>query len=241
QTVFEHHEAGSVATGSRKALDIAGTDRIGNDHEYDRHGTGRLEERSRGRASTSEDDVGRKRDQFRHVSTYLGGIARGPADVNVQVAVLYPAPLLQPLKECRVACLGRRIVVGRDHADVPQALALLRARRERPCRRTAQCRKEAAAFHSITSSARASRDVGMSRPSALAVIRLMTKSNLVGCSTGMSSGLAPRKILSTNSAARRYRSGRFAPYDIRPPVLTNSRNANMVGNRAPSAKVLMRA
>jgi len=36
-----------------------------------------------------------------------------------------------------------------------------------------------------------------SRPSALAVIRLMTRSNLVGCSTGKSAGFAPRKILST--------------------------------------------
>src|SRR5512144_892734 len=51
--------------------------------------------------------------------------------------------------------------------------------------------------HSITSSARASREGGTSTPSALAVIRLMTRSNLVGCSTGRSAGFAPRKILST--------------------------------------------
>src|SRR6266550_9191856 len=55
--------------------------------------------------------------------------------------------------------------------------------------------------HSITSSARASSDGGTVRPSALAVVRLMTSSNLVGCSTGMSPGLAPRRILSTKSAA----------------------------------------
>ena len=35
--------------------------------------------------------------------------------------------------------------------------------------------------HSITSSARASSDGGTSRPSALAVLRLITSSNLVGC------------------------------------------------------------
>ena len=35
--------------------------------------------------------------------------------------------------------------------------------------------------HSITSSARASSDGGISRPSALAVLRLITSSNLVGC------------------------------------------------------------
>ena len=33
--------------------------------------------------------------------------------------------------------------------------------------------------------------------SALAVVRLMTSSNFVGCSTGISPGFVPRKILST--------------------------------------------
>src|SRR5262249_42267969 len=47
--------------------------------------------------------------------------------------------------------------------------------------------------------------------SPLAVIRFTTKSNLVGCSTGMSAGLVPRRILSTSSAERRNRSGKFGP------------------------------
>src|SRR5262245_11508353 len=50
--------------------------------------------------------------------------------------------------------------------------------------------------------------------SAFAVVRLMTRSNLVGCSTRMSPGFAPRSILSTYSAARRNRSGTFGPYDM---------------------------
>jgi len=57
--------------------------------------------------------------------------------------------------------------------------------------------------HSITSSARASSVGGTSRPSTLAVVRLSIKSNRVGCSTGKSPGLAPCRILSTYSAARR--------------------------------------
>ena len=65
--------------------------------------------------------------------------------------------------------------------------------------------------HSITSSARASSIGGTVRPRALAVMRLRTKSNLVGCSTGMSAGFAPRSILSTKSPARRNRSEVFAP------------------------------
>src|SRR5262249_22236841 len=56
---------------------------------------------------------------------------------------------------------------------------LLRARRERPRRRAAEERDERAAFHSITSSARASNMGGTVRPSALAVVRSMTTSNFV--------------------------------------------------------------
>ena len=37
------------------------------------------------------------------------------------------------------------------------------------------------------------------------------RSNLVGCSIGMSAAFAPRSILSTYSAARRNRSGKFGP------------------------------
>src|SRR5207253_5819178 len=57
--------------------------------------------------------------------------------------------------------------------------------------------------HSITSSARASSVGGMMTPSAFAVFRLITSSNLVGCSTGRSAGFAPLKILSTKLAALR--------------------------------------
>src|SRR5262249_17591734 len=86
---------------------------------------------------------------------------------------------------------GRRTVEKPDHRH----RRLLRARRLRPCRRrAAEQRYELASFHSITSSARASSVAGTSRPSALAVVRLITRSNLVGCSTGMSAGFAPRKI-----------------------------------------------
>src|ERR1700756_5683706 len=44
------------------------------------------------------------------------------------------------------------------------------------------------ALHSITSSASASSLSGMVRPSVFAVLRLITNSNLVDCSTGRSAG-----------------------------------------------------
>ena len=53
------------------------------------------------------------------------------------------------------------------------------------------------ATYSITSSALASSDGGTVRPSALAVLRLITSSNLVGACTGMSDGFSPLRIRST--------------------------------------------
>src|SRR5262249_3813061 len=76
---------------------------------------------------------------------------------------------------------------------------LLRPRRGRPRdRRATEHRDEIAPVpHSITSPGRHRNDPGIVRPSALAVVRFTTRSNLVGCSTGMSPGFAPRRILST--------------------------------------------
>src|SRR5476649_1149925 len=92
----------------------------------------------------------------------------------------------------------------REHADAPHPLALLRLRHHRPRSRPANQRDElAAADHSITSSARASSVGGMVRPSALAVLRLIPSSYLVGAYTGRSPGFSPRRIRSTYDAARR--------------------------------------
>src|SRR5262245_25674595 len=71
----------------------------------------------------------------------------------------------------------------------------LRPRCHRPrSRRAAEQRDELAALHSITSSARTRIDVGTSRPSALAVLRLMISSTLVACWTGKSAGFSPLRI-----------------------------------------------
>src|SRR6266446_8603613 len=48
--------------------------------------------------------------------------------------------------------------------------------------------------HSITSSAIASTPGGTVRPSALAVLRLITSSNFVGCQTGKSAGFSPLRM-----------------------------------------------
>ena len=54
-----------------------------------------------------------------------------------------------------------------------------------------------APLQSITSSARASSVGGTVRPSALAVLRFRTSSNLVGCCTGSSPGFSPLRMRST--------------------------------------------
>src|SRR5262245_46348999 len=68
-----------------------------------------------------------------------------------------------------------------EHSNYRHGRLLLRSRRQRPRRRAAQQRDEGAApHHSISSSARTSSRGGMSRPRALAVLRLISSSNLVG-------------------------------------------------------------
>src|SRR5215831_7223349 len=118
------------------------------------------------------------------------------ADVNV--VSIDPTKLLHFLPEC-----GQR---SGDWAcfSIPDYDAYTPHPRLRPCHNRAACDSRAAeqsdelaAPHSITSSARASSVGGMVRRSASAVSRLTMKSNLVGCSTGMSAGLVPRRILST--------------------------------------------
>jgi hypothetical protein len=77
---------------------------------------------------------------------------------------------------------------------------------ERPRSRAAEQRDELASVHSITSSAVASSDGGTSSPSALAVLRLTTSSNLTGAWTGSSLGFEPWRMRSAYDAARRYSS-----------------------------------
>src|ERR1700687_6424216 len=62
---------------------------------------------------------------------------------------------------------------------------------------------EEASPHSITSSASASSVGDTSRPSDLAVLRLIRSLNVTGCCTGISPGLSPFSILSTTAAERR--------------------------------------
>jgi hypothetical protein len=88
---------------------------------------------------------------------------------------------------------------GWNHQRVqPRPLCSNRYRNGEPLKLTRRANNGSVARpHSITSSAVESSLSGTVRPNAFAILRLITNSNVVGCSTGKSAGLAPRRILST--------------------------------------------
>ena len=122
--------------------------------------------------------------------------AASPAAQRVSIRTLRPigpAQLRQRLQECRDAGLKFRIVrgCGHEHADAPHPLGLLRARRERPHAAAPPSREmnRAASFdHLVGAGEQRRRHVEAER---LAVLRLITSSNLVGCMTGRSAGFRP--------------------------------------------------
>src|SRR5262245_1904588 len=217
-------QAGDVATRPRQTGDEASAKRVRHRREHDWDNRGRLF-RCEDRRSRCDNNIDLETDK-------LGGdlgetleASLRPTNLDHNGTALDPSEFAQPLLKSGdpLARGGTRLPAQKP--DGRQLARLLRPRRERPRgRRAAEQRHELAASHSITSSARASSDGGTVRPIAFAAITFSASSNLVGCSTGKSPGFAPRRILSTYSAARRNRSALFAPYAMRPPVSRNARS-----------------
>src|SRR6516162_10480884 len=141
------------------------------------------------------------RSDHRHLMAYQIGCEVGqsvvlvlrPAILDRNILALDVAGFTKALAECgQIACTINRPRAAQE--SYHRHRRLLRARRERPRCRAAEQRDEIAALHSITSSARASTVAGTSRPSALAVLRLMTVSYLVGACTGRSAGFSPLRM-----------------------------------------------
>jgi hypothetical protein len=80
-----------------------------------------------------------------------------------------------------------------------------------PLAHDALCRLNRSLAQSNTSSEIARSVGGTVRPSAFAVLRLIASSNLVGCSTGSSEGLAPLRTLTRMPAACSNIAGRLGP------------------------------
>src|SRR6516164_8043168 len=155
------------------------------------------------RSECPDCNVSNRNDRVGFEAREIGGQSRntfdmtlGVAPLNENVAALLDSHVVESLRH---SIAGISCGIGFEDADFWQlGCILLRARCERPCRcRAAEQRDDGAAIHSMTSSARSRNDSGIAKPSALAVVRFTTRSNLVGCSTGMSAGFAPRRILST--------------------------------------------
>src|SRR5262249_9208754 len=126
-----------------------------------------------------------------------------PAIFDHEVPAFNVAGLAQTAPEA-----GQRVCVGLWRPEVQVSYhwqrRLLRVRRERPCGcRATEERDELASPHSITSSARPSNTSGIVKPSALAVLRLMTNSNFVGCCTGRSAAFSPLRMRAANRPACR--------------------------------------
>src|SRR5215813_11339454 len=152
--------------------DEAGADWIGNLNEHDWNGAGFFLEGGDCWGHMTNNYVRLQCDQRLGEGLDPGGIAGGPAMIKSKVAALRPSQFLQRLMERLHHRLRFQIAFGkvRQHPDAPHLLALLRARCEWPRRRRAAEQRDelAALHHSITSSARASTDVGISSPSAFA-------------------------------------------------------------------------
>src|SRR5262249_33815030 len=98
---------------------------------------------------------------------------------------------------------------GEDQRDVFTKQAPPRLGRFRP-QRDRWSHVARALVHSITSSARPRSESGTSRPSALAVLRLMISSTLVDCCTGRSAGFSPLRMRPVYSPTCRKASVRLA-------------------------------
>ena len=139
----------------------------------------------------------------------LVGVASRPAGVDPHVAAAVQPNCRSPCRNAaRRACASGLSWPSHEDADAPHRSRLLRACGERPRsgRTAAEQRDELAPSHSITSSARASSIGGTSKPSAFAVLRLITSSYLVGACTGRSAGFATSKDAIERSRWRLARS-----------------------------------
>src|SRR5262245_37398447 len=189
----ENANPGRVAAGPRHAGREPAADHVIS-HADDRNRLGCALHSSDGRVREDDDDIDILCDELLGQRRRALVAALGPNEQEANVTPVFPAycPHIAPER------FGELIDILRNrpqHPDHRQA-ALLRARREWPrgCR-AAEQRDELSAPHSITSSTLASSCGGTSRPSALAVCRLMANSNLVDCNTGSSAGLAPLMML----------------------------------------------
>ena len=139
-----------------------------------------------------------KSQDIRHRSRSFERLRRYPSILAALSAL--PARCLQ-LRHEPCPCMSLHMHVLRRpvkfHRGRPVTATLAGAAVRDPERHVTTVNSALRKAYSITSSAVASSDCGTVRQSALAVLRLRTRSNFVGCWTGRSAGLAPLRIWPT--------------------------------------------
>src|SRR5262249_6529836 len=137
-----------------------------------------------GRISARQDDIDLSIDQLGRVFFKLLDAQPVTARIDREVLALDEAKPPELVKERdMIWCIAW---AGEHATKSINPSRFLRACRKRPRRRAAESQDELAPFHSITSSAKASRRGGTSRASVFAVFKLITSSKEVGCMTGKS-------------------------------------------------------
>ena len=109
---------------------------IGDVGKDDRHGAIETPQRRHAQSATRKNDVGR-RDQLRCTFLLKVRVILAPTNIDLDIAALAPAQLLQTLFECLNSSLTLGIRCGpvHQHADATYTIGLLRTRRERTCDR----------------------------------------------------------------------------------------------------------
>src|SRR5215831_17123618 len=134
-------EPREVAVGTRLVVDKTGTDRIADACKNNRQSADFRLNNLRHQISVGDQHVRCQADQFHKDGACSTGIRAGKTNINADIAAIVPTQLLQFLPQRHDLSLCRRIGLGIPHedADAPHPLALLRARRERPRCRAAEC------------------------------------------------------------------------------------------------------
>src|SRR5262249_33727432 len=180
----EKIDASRIAARPGETGDQAQLDRVFADAEHDRDRRGRGLGRKRGRLALGCGNHGdATADEIGHERWQAIILALQPVVLDHHVLVLNVAGFVEAFAEGSARTRG---ILGRPSTDKADDrhrwLLCAHPRRKRPSSRyTAEQSDELAAFHSITSSARASSLSEIWRPSTLAAFRLMASSNFVGC------------------------------------------------------------
>src|SRR5438477_6487725 len=195
----EEGQPRDIAARPRQAGDEPAPNRIGGSSEDNGEGPGRLLGSHGGECGWGQDDIDLEGNEFGRESGEPLELPLGISVFDQDVAALDVTELTQSLAEglWQVGTSGQ--VDGRQpsySSDLGRLLGLGGERcGEKAASQSADERSPRG--HWMISSARCSKDWGIVSPRALAVLRLMTSSNLVGCSTGRSAAFAPLRSLST--------------------------------------------